>query len=132
MSVDTDIEKALNIKMSEAVAFPIDYQNNSSTQTDSFYSVEILPAETDSLATLSFAGYSDYLGIFQVNFYNKKDSGRVNYYTGLDEIRALFAVGTTLTQNGTSVLIESSYPDATIEIGEWSVTPININYRVLR
>lgn len=131
MSVDVDIIKALTINLSNAQAFPVVYENDGSNQSGAYYSCEMLPAETDTLVSLSFADVSDYSGIFQINFYSKKDTGQADYFTGINEIDALFAAGTELVKNDSSVLIESVYPSPSIEIGEWFVTPINVNYRVL-
>ena len=127
MSADTDIEQALRVQLSTAVQFPVVLENDSNGIATTFYQAQFYPAETDN-THVRYEDTQEYSGFYQVNVYTPIDSGRADYYTAINEIKGLFARGLKLTQNSSTIEILKVTTVASIQLDEWSVTPVSIYY----
>lgn len=128
MGIFTDIEAALNTKLSTLNSLPqVQWPNVDFTPTQGtvFIRPTILPASGD-LATLS--GQYNHKGIYQVNIFCPINKGISTVTSYLDSLQALFTTSKTLTAGSTKVFIQSVSMGQLERQEGWYVGFITIQY----
>lgn len=105
------------------------WENTSFTPTpgQAFIRVSTLPAPTTQ-TSIGTDGLNTQTGIFLVDSFYGKGSGRSVQDTFLSELVDHFKRGTVITQNGVEIRIESVYPLPSIEEDDWFHVPVQVTY----
>lgn len=122
-----DIEAALVARANALTGSPvIAYENDSHSQNASvdYLRLTFLPGDTVQ-ASLGDLGNDLYSGIFQIDSFTRRDTGRS---TWPDVIGDHFKRGTILTYNGTTVRIKAVSRGPSFEDNNFYITPVSIDW----
>ena len=130
-TVFSDIPTGLENHLNTMTNLPADivWENTNFTPTpdQAFLRVSTQPA-TPTRTSIGIDGLNTQTGIFLINSFYGKGSGRSVQNTFLSELVDHFKSGTVITENSVEIRIESVGPQPAIEEDAWFHVPVQVTY----